>query len=140
MVPHFRKGDYAGGVSAGVVAILQTIEGTYQGESSNHQSKSPELFSGLEQFFIAIAVGTFVGLMFSCRKALGWCGSRKHSGPPDSHAPGTHNCVFYCSSHWHFNSSNSLELELVVHLVMACWIMALVGVIVPRLVLDHSVG
>ena len=56
IVPHFRAGDFALGISAGVKAIMATIEGTYAAAQESSQQSAP-----WEIFFIAIVIGAFVG-------------------------------------------------------------------------------
>lgn len=56
IVPHFKSGDFAAGISAGVKAIMATIEGTYVATHESPQQSAP-----WEIFFIAIIIGAFVG-------------------------------------------------------------------------------
>ena len=57
MVPRFRNGDFPGGITAGVKAVLGTIEGTYTPSARNTvpASKNPE--SALGIMFLAVVVG-----------------------------------------------------------------------------------
>lgn len=55
IVPHFKAGDFAAGISAGVKAIVATVEGTYVATHESPQQPSWEIF------FIAIVIGAFVG-------------------------------------------------------------------------------
>lgn len=70
MVPRFRSGDFAGGIFAGVKAVLGTIEGTYKppGPGQVHaRGRSPIL----DAVFMAVAgimFGSFFGFM---HKGLG---------------------------------------------------------------------
>lgn len=59
MVPRFRFGDFPGGVSAGVDAILRTIEGTYQATSKEIALEESDR---TEQIAVAILAGVVVGL------------------------------------------------------------------------------
>lgn len=75
MVPHFRNGDYDRGISAGVNAILQTIEGTYNGphrvRSTNYDK--PNLGKVFGDIFFAVFIGTIVGAFMGGRSM--WSGS-----------------------------------------------------------------
>ncbi|MCP9472864.1 MAG: TPM domain-containing protein [Nitrospira sp.] len=59
IVPRFRAGDFTGGVSAGVDAILQTIEGTYQAPEQVARPREPD---GIGSIGTAILVGIVVGV------------------------------------------------------------------------------
>ena len=61
IVPRFRAGDMPGGVTAGVKAILTTIEGTYQASEKTVPRQESDV---IEQVVVAIVVGLLVGLMF----------------------------------------------------------------------------
>ncbi|MCP9463920.1 MAG: TPM domain-containing protein [Nitrospira sp.] len=58
MVPRFRAGDFAGGVSAGVDAILRTIEGSYQ---ASERTVRPQESDGIGLVGTAVLVGIMVG-------------------------------------------------------------------------------
>lgn len=71
IVPHFKAGDVAGGITAGIRAILGTIEGTYTlPQDDPVRSRSS---GSMESLFIAVLIGAFVGgaLMGGHLKALG---------------------------------------------------------------------
>jgi uncharacterized protein len=71
IVPHFRAGDFSGGVTAGVQAILQAIQGEYRA-SELPQKKAADQTDMAAQVFLAVLVGTVVGLLFSRRhRAVG---------------------------------------------------------------------
>lgn len=59
IVPRFRAGDFVGGVSAGVDAILRTIEGTDQAPK---QTTRPGESDGIGSIGTAILVGIVVGV------------------------------------------------------------------------------
>ena len=59
IVPHFKSGDFAGGITAGLKAIMGTIEGTYT-LADDTEVKS-EQNGPWELFFIAVVIGAFVG-------------------------------------------------------------------------------
>ena len=61
IVPRFRAGDMPGGVTAGVQAILKTIEGTYQASEKAVRRQDSDVIG---QVVIAVIVGLIVGLMF----------------------------------------------------------------------------
>jgi len=71
VVPHFRAGDFSGGVVAGTQAIVATIEGTYSNSNPSLNTSIPQL--GLwEIFSLAVALGTIVGLFLGAgRRANG---------------------------------------------------------------------
>ena len=57
MVPKFRAGDYAGGVAAGVKAVLGTIEGTYTAPTRNGRDTRSTAGGRGGIFFLAVAAG-----------------------------------------------------------------------------------
>ncbi|MBS0169663.1 MAG: TPM domain-containing protein [Nitrospira sp.] len=63
IVPRFRTGEFAAGISAGVRAVLSTIEGTYQApERPRATSTDGETVGNV---LLAVLVGVFIGLLFS---------------------------------------------------------------------------
>ena len=62
IVPRFRAGDMAGGIAAGVRAILKTIE---SGEPVEPASPTAEAAPAVQYVFIGIVVGTLAGLVLS---------------------------------------------------------------------------
>ncbi|MDR4495137.1 MAG: YgcG family protein [Nitrospirales bacterium] len=69
MVPRFRQGEYPRGISAGVQAILGTIEGTYSNTASSGPSE-PQDPGVWEIFGLAVLLGTLVGLFLGSRRRL----------------------------------------------------------------------
>ena len=69
IVPRFRAGDAPGGVTAGIDAILKTIEGTYQASDKT----APGLDSdAMGQVVVAVIVGLIAGLgLMSVHRLLG---------------------------------------------------------------------
>lgn len=66
IVPRFRAGDMPGGITAGVLAILHTIEGT--GQPADRPAVEPatgEAPGALQYVIIGIMVGTLAGLILS---------------------------------------------------------------------------
>ncbi|MGZ8380562.1 MAG: TPM domain-containing protein [Nitrospira sp.] len=61
IVPRFRAGDMPGGVTAGINAILKTIEGTYQASEKTVPRQGSDV---IEQVVVAVVAGLFVGLVF----------------------------------------------------------------------------
>jgi uncharacterized protein len=59
IVPRFRAGDLSGGVTAGVDAIVRTIEGTYQ---VSGEAVPPQQNEYIQQIVLAVIVGVVVGL------------------------------------------------------------------------------
>ncbi len=59
IVPRFRAGDLPGGVTAGVDAILRTIEGIYQASGKASPQQEGDLIG---QIVVAVIVGVVVGL------------------------------------------------------------------------------
>lgn len=57
MAPRFRTGDFAGGITAGVRAVLGTIEGTYQPPARKTVTTGNTAESALGMFFVAVVVG-----------------------------------------------------------------------------------
>jgi len=69
VVPHFRAGDFSGGVVAGTQAIVATIEGTYTNSNSSLNTSTPQL--GLwGTFGLAVAIGTCIGLFLGAGRRL----------------------------------------------------------------------
>ncbi|MBA5872583.1 MAG: hypothetical protein GDA68_21720, partial [Nitrospira sp. CR2.1] len=63
IVPRFRSGEFAVGVTAGVRAVLSTIEGTYQApERPTATSTDGETVGNV---LLAVIVGVFIGLLLS---------------------------------------------------------------------------
>jgi uncharacterized protein len=63
IVPRFRAGDFAGGITAGVDAILKTIEGTYQ--APDHPAGPAQLDDRIGGVLFAIIIGVIIGLALS---------------------------------------------------------------------------
>jgi uncharacterized protein len=59
IVPRFRAGDLPGGVTAGVEAILKTIEGTYQASGGAAPQQESDVIG---QIVVAVIVGVVVGI------------------------------------------------------------------------------
>ncbi|MGZ9190150.1 MAG: TPM domain-containing protein [Nitrospira sp.] len=63
IVPRFRTGDFPGGITAGVQAILKTIEGTYSApERPATSSPSSDPFGNV---VFAVILGVVIGLLLS---------------------------------------------------------------------------
>jgi len=66
IVPRFRAGDLAGGITAGTQAILGTIEGTYTAEEAplglGRSGQEPNAF---EYVIMGVVVGTLAGILLS---------------------------------------------------------------------------
>ena len=66
IVPRFRSGDLPGGITAGVQAILSTIEGTYKAEEVlPGRDRSGQEQTTFEYVIIGIVVGTLAGIVLS---------------------------------------------------------------------------
>ncbi|MGD9729437.1 MAG: YgcG family protein [Nitrospiraceae bacterium] len=63
IVPRFRAGDYAGGVTAAIDAILKTIEGTYQ--APDHPAGPAQLDDRIGGVLFAVIIGVIIGLTLS---------------------------------------------------------------------------
>lgn len=75
IVPQFKKGDYNGGIRAGVQAIIRTIEGTYtaeEGEAIGGEGfeSTGEKVMGLAIFTFVVGIFTLIGLFQ--RGFMGW--------------------------------------------------------------------
>jgi len=57
IVPRFRQGDFPGGISAGVKAVVGTIEGTYQPPARKPVPTGNKAESAFGMFFVAVVVG-----------------------------------------------------------------------------------
>ncbi|MFO0773623.1 MAG: TPM domain-containing protein [Nitrospiraceae bacterium] len=62
IVPHFKRGDFAGGITAGVDAILKTIAGTYEAPTAAPRSvgSTPDQLGMLLGIFAGILVGLLI--------------------------------------------------------------------------------
>jgi uncharacterized protein len=66
IVPRFQAGDLPGGITAGVQAILNTIEGTYQApDHPRRPTTSGEMPATFQYVMIGVVVGTLAGLILS---------------------------------------------------------------------------
>jgi uncharacterized protein len=66
IVPRFRSGDLPGGITAGVQAILNTIEATYKAEEVlPGRDRSGQEQTAFEYVIIGIVVGTLAGIVLS---------------------------------------------------------------------------
>jgi uncharacterized protein len=63
IVPRFRTGDFAGGITAGVDAILKTIEGTYK--APERPAGPAQIDDRLGSVLLAIIIGVMIGLALS---------------------------------------------------------------------------
>ncbi len=61
IVPRFRGGDMAGGVTAGINSIVKTIEGTYQASEKATPRQESDVIG---QVVVAVIAGLLVGLVF----------------------------------------------------------------------------
>lgn len=59
IVPYFRKGDFPGGIAAGLRAIMGTIEGAYSPPETKPAEQEAE--SPWELFLIAVFLGVLIG-------------------------------------------------------------------------------
>ncbi len=57
MAPRFRDGDFAGGIAAGVKAVLGTIEGTYTPPARKRGTAGSTVGGSWGIFFVALVVG-----------------------------------------------------------------------------------
>ena len=63
IVPRFRTGEFAAGITVGVRAVVSTIEGTYHVPERPPASSSDSDWLG--QVLLAVIVGVVIGLLFS---------------------------------------------------------------------------
>jgi uncharacterized protein len=63
IVPRFRAGDYAGGITAGVEAILKTIEGTYT--APDRPTGPAQADDRIGSMLFAVIAGVMIGLFLS---------------------------------------------------------------------------
>ena len=69
IVPRFRAGDFPGGVSAGVDAILRTIEGTYQASDQPSSRREEDVVGHIA---VAVIIGLVAGLsLMGIHRAVG---------------------------------------------------------------------
>ena len=59
IVPHFRQGDYYGGIDAGTTAMIQTVRGMYQGAPEEEQHTSPRSSGRLFNLLIVMLFPLF---------------------------------------------------------------------------------
>lgn len=63
IVPRFRSGDIPAGVTAGLLAVLHTIEGTYQAPEQPTDTRSDG--DVVAHTVVAVVLGLFIGLLLS---------------------------------------------------------------------------
>lgn len=63
IVPRFRAGDFAGGVTAGMDAILKTIEGTYT--APERPNGPAQIDDRIGSVLLAVIIGVIIGLALS---------------------------------------------------------------------------
>jgi uncharacterized protein len=71
MAPRFRVGDFAGGISAGLKAILGTIEGTYTPPERKTVPAGNNTGGALGIFFLAVVVGSLAGAIIGAKRKGG---------------------------------------------------------------------
>jgi uncharacterized protein len=76
IVPRFRAGDFAGGVTAGVEAILKTIEGTYH--APDRPAGPAQLDDRIGSVLFAVIIGVIIGLALS--RVHRWLGAAAGGG------------------------------------------------------------
>ncbi len=76
IVPRFRTGDFGGGVTAGVEAILKTIAGEYRAPKQPARAAGPA--GPVGQVVLAVLVGTIAGFLLS--RVNRWAGSAVGTG------------------------------------------------------------
>jgi uncharacterized protein len=62
IVPRFRDGDFDGGVRAGVVAVLQVIQGSYVAEEEGELGDLPARLVGFLLFLIVVGIFTIIAV------------------------------------------------------------------------------
>jgi uncharacterized protein len=65
ILPHFRQGDFYGGIDAGVTALIQVVRGVYQGPSQSRRTRSER--SGTRLDWIVL-------MLFFLVPVLSWTG------------------------------------------------------------------
>lgn len=71
MVPRFKEGDFAGGISAGLKAVLGTIEGTYTPSERRRGPGSKAAGGAWGAFFLAVVVGILAGAIIGAQRKGG---------------------------------------------------------------------
>lgn len=75
--PRFRNNDFAGGLSAGVQALMQAARGEYKGTGGTNAQRQEGNAPGY--LFMFVWAGIFLAIMFiSIRRALGGTVYRRH--------------------------------------------------------------
>jgi len=75
VAPYFRQGDYAGGVKAGVVAIIQTVKGEYVNDQPVRQQRAKKPFS-----WVSLVVLLIIIILSSRRRGGGGGGYMSRGG------------------------------------------------------------
>ena len=68
MVPRFRSGDFAGGIAAGLKAVMGTIEGTYTPAERERGASGNAANWAWDIFFIAVVVGALAGAIIGAQR------------------------------------------------------------------------
>ena len=76
IIPYFKKGDYFGGLNAGVDAIIQALQGEYKNTRSNKNNE------GIPLWVIILFIIIFIIIFSSANKNSGGGGWRSSSGGP----------------------------------------------------------
>ena len=77
IAPHFKQGDYAGGLQAGVTAMMQAVRGEYKGTGRTHQEEDNH--GTAIPFWVIILVLILIFIMMSrarraARRGYGYSG------------------------------------------------------------------
>ena len=69
IVPHFKTGDFAGGIDAGVSAIMAATKGEYHGTGKTaNDGKTGSSSSGFSKFWMALLIVYFLWRLFNGRR------------------------------------------------------------------------
>jgi len=84
MKPHFRSGDYEGGIAAGINSIFDAIRGEYKGTGKtaaeqSHAGGSPSLFWFVLLFIVFVVVLRVISALMGPRGGYGY--SSQSGGP-----------------------------------------------------------
>jgi uncharacterized protein len=71
ITPHFKAGDYDGGCTAGVQAILAAVQGEYKGNGTTVADRNNQSRQNISGLVIAIIIIVFFVISFSNRSRFG---------------------------------------------------------------------
>jgi uncharacterized protein len=80
--PHFRTGDYEGGLAAGIDSILKAVRGEYKGTGNTVRERQMSRNGGIPSFFFFIIFVVVLMVISRAMRRLGGYGYSSRGGGP----------------------------------------------------------